>query len=110
MAMADRDSGAADRRDRRAVDAVISRRAGTIGLEAITRLTDAQAQVRTARLKQTALGLDRMILILADTRHNRGALRDSRPTLRPAFERESRELLRAIRAGSLPGANGVILI
>lgn len=101
---------AADRRDRRAVDAVISGPAGNIGLEAITRLTDAQAQVRSALVKQEALGLDRMVLVLSDTRHNRIAVRDSAATLQPAFPLGSRELLRAIRDGRLPAANGVMII
>jgi transcriptional regulator with XRE-family HTH domain len=100
----------ADPRDGRAVDAVISRDGAAIGLEVITRLTDAQAQVRRALLKQEAAGLDRMVLILADTRHNRLALGDAQATLRPAFALETRRTLRDLREGRLPPANGVVLV
>ena len=96
--------------DRRAVDAVIRRGAVRIGLEVITRLSDAQAQVRAATLKQEAAGLDRMILILADTRHNRVAARAAAPTLVPAFPLSPRGLLVDLRAGRLPRANAVVLV
>ncbi len=99
-----------DPRDRRAIDAVISNPSGLIGLEAITHMTDAQAHVRGAVQKQQALHLDRMILVLADSRHNRAAVKEAAPTLRPAFELGTREVLRALRAGRLPAANGVLLV
>jgi hypothetical protein len=99
----------ADPSDRRAFDAVLSNAAGRIGLEAITRLTDAQAQIRAVILKQEAARLDRMVLVLAYTRHNRAALIDAAPTLLPAFPIGVRQTMRALRAGHLPSANGVIL-
>jgi hypothetical protein len=94
--------------DRRAIDAVISRGNVRIGLEVITRLTDAQAQVRAATLKQEASGLNRMILVLADTRHNRRAMRDAEPSLAPAFPCEPRVVTEALRAGGLPPSNGIV--
>ncbi len=96
--------------DRRAIDAVISRGSIRIGLEVITRLADAQAQVRAATLKQETARLDRMILVLAKTRHNRAALRAATPTLQPAFPVRARALLWALRAGHLPVGNGVLLV
>ena len=98
-----------DPRDRRAIDAVLSRPRVRIGVEAIVRLTDAQAQTRSALLKQEAGGVDRMVLVAADTRHNRLAVRAAAPTLAPAFPLSSRDTLRSLRAGELPPANGVIL-
>ena len=74
------------------------------------RLTDAQHQVRNAGLKQAAAGVDRIVLVLADTRHNRVALRDAAPTLAPEFPGASRETLRALRRGDLPRANGAVLV
>lgn len=44
--------------DRRAIDAVLTAPRGRVGLEAITRLVDAQAQVGAALLKQEASGVD----------------------------------------------------
>jgi transcriptional regulator with XRE-family HTH domain len=67
-----------DPRDRRAFDAVMSEGRFRIGLEVITRLTDAQAQTRAALLKQESAGLDRMVLVLAKTRRNRAAWRPRR--------------------------------
>ena len=64
-----------DALDRRAFDAVLSHDDARIGLELITRLTDAQSQARQAALKLEAGDLDRMVLVLADTRHNREAWR-----------------------------------
>lgn len=99
-----------DPRDRRAVDAVIERDGVAIGLEVITRLTDAQAQVRGALLKQEAAGVERMILVLSDTRHNRQALKDAAPTLQPAFPLATRSILRDLSVDRVPAANGVLLV
>jgi transcriptional regulator with XRE-family HTH domain len=99
-----------DPRDRRAIDAVLSRPPCRIGVEAIVRLTDAQAQVRALLLKQAASGVDRVVVVLADSRHNRIALRDAAPTLEPAFPLSPRETMRALRAGSVPPANGIVLM
>jgi hypothetical protein len=100
-----------DPRDRRAVDAVLSHDGVHIGLEVISRLTDAQAQVRAALLKQAAAGLDHMVLVLADTRHNRRAVATAAdPTLRPAFPLDSRATLGSLRRDRLPRANGVVLV
>jgi transcriptional regulator with XRE-family HTH domain len=96
--------------DRRAIDAVIRRGEIRIGLEVITRLTDVQAQVRSATLKQAAAGLDGMILVLADTHHNRLAVRDAAATLDPAFPLRSREAMADLRAGRRPTGNAVIFI
>ena len=79
-------------------------------MEAITRFSDAQAHVRAAVLKQQSASLDRFILLLADSRHNRQAVRDAGPTLLPAFPLSGRQLLADLRAGRLPAANGVLLL
>jgi transcriptional regulator with XRE-family HTH domain len=99
-----------DPRDRRTTDLVAATSAGRFGFEAISRFTDGQAQVRAALLKQEASGVDSMILVLADTRHNRRAIDEAAPTLRPSFPLGSRAVLRALRAGQIPRGNGVILI
>lgn len=98
------------RGDQRAIDAVAFVGVARIGFELETRLADAQATTRRAALKQRDAGLDRMILVLADTRANRDALAVATPTLRAAFPLQSRTVLTAIRADQLPGANGIILV
>lgn len=99
-----------DPRDRRAIGAVLSRPPYRIGVEAMVRLTDAQAQSRALLLKQAASGVDRIVVVLADSRHNRLALGDAAPTLEPAFPLSSRETMRALRAGSVPRANGIVVV
>lgn len=101
---------ASDPHDRRAIDAVLSQLPIRIGAEAIVRLTDAQAQIRSALLKQEASGVDRMILVAANTRHNRFAIRAAAPTLAPAFPLGARDTLRCLRAGELPPANGIVIV
>ena len=96
--------------DRRAVDAVISRGGVRIGLEVITHLTDAQAQLRAVTLKQEAARFDAMVLVLANTRHNRSALVDAAPSLAPIFPLRGRAVLAALRAGRAPAADGLVLV
>jgi transcriptional regulator with XRE-family HTH domain len=96
--------------ERRAFDAVISNAQFRVGLEVITRLTDSQAQARSALLKQEAAGLDRMVLVLGRTRANRAALAVASPTLLPSFPIAPRGVLADLRAGRLPRANGIFLV
>ncbi len=96
--------------DRRAFDAVLTRGSGRVALEVITRLTDAQSQVRAALLKQEAGTVDRLILVLAQTRRNRAALAAAAPTLRPSFPAGPRSVLAALRLGHIPDANGIALV
>jgi hypothetical protein len=99
-----------DPRDRRAFDAVLTGPAGRVGLEVITRLTDAQAQIRAVTLKQQVARLRRIVVVFAQTRHNRAALVAAAPTLATAFPASPREILDALRAGHLPRANGLLLL
>jgi transcriptional regulator with XRE-family HTH domain len=99
-----------DPRDGRAVDAILSRTCGRIGVEAITRLTDGQAQSRPALLKQAALGLHAMVIAVSDTRHNRAALAEGGAPFRASFPIASRAVLRALRRGELPPGNGIVLL
>ena len=99
-----------DSRDHRSIDAVLRREAITIGLEVITRLTDAQAQVRAALRKREDAGLTRVILALADTRHNRAAVAAAQPTLAPGFPASPRRVLHDLRQGVVPPGNGVIFV
>lgn len=78
-----------------------------IGVEAVTRLLDAQAQARSILQKEEAMGLGCMVLVLADTRLNRLAARAGSATLGPAFPLGSRAVLADLRAGRPPGANGL---
>ena len=96
--------------DRRAIDAILVRPPHRVGVEAVTRLLDAQGQVRVILLKQQAAGLECTVIALANTRHNRHAVVEAEPSLRPAFPLDSRWVLQELRAGRVPPANGVVLV
>lgn len=95
--------------DQRALDAVLTVAGGGIGLEFYTRLADAQAQLRSAHLKQRDAGLDRMIIVVKATHANRRALREAGPAIADTFPATTRRLLAALAAGEMPPTNGVIL-
>jgi len=97
-----------DAHDRRAIDAMLVRDGARIGVEAVTRLLDAQAQARSILQKEEAIGLGCMVLVLADTRLNRRAADAASATLDPAFPLGSRAVLADLRAGRQPGANGLV--
>jgi transcriptional regulator with XRE-family HTH domain len=96
--------------DRRAADAVIRRDALRIMVEAFTRLTDAQAQLRSVLLKARDLGVDRIVIVVAGTHANRRALELAAESLSADFPLETRAMLRALERGTDPGANGIVLI
>lgn len=96
--------------DRRAIDALIAIPPLDTGFELETRLTDAQALVRRAILKQRDAGLACMILVFPDTAANRQAVAAASPTLRPSFPLSPRAILSALRAGTTPAANGILFV
>src|SRR5688500_1432921 len=96
--------------DLRAADAVLAIPACRCMVEVITRLADFQAQVRAARRKQRDLGADRLILVIAANATNRRALRDAGVAVRDAFPLDTKATLRALGAGTDPGADGLVLL
>ena len=96
--------------DRRAIDALIAFPRLDTAFELETRLTDAQALVRRAILKQRDAGLACMILVFPDTAANRRAVAAAAPTLRPAFPLSSRVILGALRAATTPPGNGMLFV
>jgi transcriptional regulator with XRE-family HTH domain len=95
--------------DRRAWDRRLDGPA-SIGVEAETRPSDLQALEREIALKVRDSGVDRAILLLTRSRHNRELLRTQLPSLRQTFPLGTREVLAALRAGRDPGANGLIVL
>ncbi len=71
---------------------------------------DAQAQVRAILLKQRDASIGCVVLVLADTRHNRQVVPHGEPTLGPAFPLRGHAVMRALRAGRVPPANGLLLL
>jgi transcriptional regulator with XRE-family HTH domain len=96
--------------DRRAWDAVIAGLGFVIGIEAETRIRDGQAVVRKTNLKQRDGELDRVILLVADTRANRLALQLAREDLARWLPVSQRDALRALREGRDPGGNALVVL
>ncbi len=97
-----------DPRDRRAFDAIIRAGPARAAVEGVVRLLDAQGQTRPIVAKQEAAGIGCVILVLADSRHNRMAVASAEPTLAPAFPIRPRPALTILRAGGVPDQNAFV--
>jgi transcriptional regulator with XRE-family HTH domain len=98
------------RGDRRAWDAMTILERRRIHLEAEMRIGDVQALERKIELKRRDGGVETVILVIADTRHNRRMLAAHRESLRAAFPLDTRAVLGALRAGRAPSASGIVVI
>ena len=96
--------------DRRAWDHVIDGPGWTLPVEAESRLRDVQALNRRVALKVRDGGFDRVILLVADTRHNRRVLRLFPAEFASAYPLPGRLAIAALRDGRRPEASAVILI
>ena len=94
--------------DLRAGDGVIVG-ASVMLVEAETRISDAQAVQRRARLKQRDLGAERLILLIADTPTNRKVL-DLHPEFREHFPIRTRNCLAALGRGQDPGGDAIVVL
>ena len=95
--------------DLRAVD-VLLEGACRIAVEVVTRLSDVQAMLRAAQLKQRDLGADRLIIVVAATHANRQALAEARSALVATFDLEAQRTLARLAAGQDPGRDAIILL
>jgi transcriptional regulator with XRE-family HTH domain len=96
--------------DLRAFDALLTSGNQTIAIEAITRFHDAQAQLRSAALKQRDGRVNRLVLLVSATHHNRAALASAADLLVTSFPVPMRRLLAALTVGDDPGDNGIVLL
>jgi hypothetical protein len=87
--------------DLRTADATIAAAERIAIVEAETRLGDIQALERRISTKARDLGVDRVILLVLDSRHNRYVIR-STPELTRRFPVSTRTALRALGRGDLP--------
>ncbi len=95
--------------DLRSADGMVSARHIDILVEAETHLGDFQALERRIYAKARDLGADRVVLLLADTRHNR-AIVDELPAIRARFPVDTRAWFRAIAAGNDPGGDALVIL
>ena len=96
--------------DLRAFDALLSHGKTSVAVEAITRLRDAQAQIRAANLKRRDGSVDRLLLLIKKSDANRLALRSAADILTTGFPLGTRAMLTALAAGDDPGDNGIVLL
>jgi hypothetical protein len=71
---------------------------------------DLQAIVRRTRLRERDGQVDHILIVLADTAHNRRLIDDLRAALGPAYATPPRAILRALRAGRQLIGSGVVLL
>lgn len=95
--------------DLRSADIVIDGRTVDAMVEAETRLDDLQAIERRIFLKQRDLGIRRVILLVADTRHDRAVLA-AHPELLERFPVSTRACLIALRDGRDPGGDAIVIL
>jgi transcriptional regulator with XRE-family HTH domain len=96
--------------DKRSWDACIQLRDQVVGIEAETRLRDLQAIERRLALKKRDGRLDRVLLLLADTRWNRAIVREHGPRLASSFPVSGTATLEALAAGRDPGGDAIVLL
>lgn len=96
--------------DRRAWDAVLGLDPVEMPVEAEARLHDLQALDRRCALKRRDGSATRMVLLVADTSHNRSILVQHREDLRVSFPLDTRQVLRALRLGRTPEASGIAIL
>ncbi len=96
--------------DRRAWDEVIDGAGWSMPVEAESRLRDVQALNRRMALKCRDAGVERVLLVVADTRHNRSVLRLHAADLAAAFPVAGRAALAALRVGRQPEGSAIVLV
>lgn len=96
--------------DRRAWDGLIRGRGWTCGVEAETALTDLQALLRRIALKARDGRVDRVILLVRDTRRTRQVLRESSLLLRDDFPADPLQVRADLSAGLVPSGNAVVVL
>jgi hypothetical protein len=83
--------------------------AAEILIDAETHLGDFQAVERRMGAKARDLGVDRVVLLLADTRHNR-MLVNTISAIRERFPVDMRTWFRAFAKGEDPGGDGLVVL
>lgn len=81
-----------------------------VGIEIETRVRDVQACVRRIRARERQGGVDEVVVVLADTAHNRRIVTELREALGPRFATDPRQIVAALRGGRPVTGSGVILV
>lgn len=95
--------------DRRSADGVVDGPGVMVMVEAETRLDDVQALERRVSSRQRDLGVRRVVLLVADTRHNRTVVRLT-PALADRFPGTTRACLGALSNGREPKTDSMVFL
>jgi transcriptional regulator with XRE-family HTH domain len=96
--------------DQRAWDGQLTGLGLTIATEMETRLRDIQAMQRRIELKRRDAAVDRVLLVVADTRANRAAIAAAAGVLSAAYPVSARTTLVALAAGRDPGGDALLVL
>lgn len=96
--------------DPRAWDTRLLFTVGECRVEGETAVRDTQATDRRIAGKMRDDKVDTVILLVADTVHNRRVLRENRELLRARFPLDTREIMACLRAGTCPPASGIVIL
>lgn len=96
--------------DPRAWDAVGRCHRVVVAFEGEVKLHDIQALIRREQIKKRDGGIDRLILVVSDTKGNRAILREAEQLLRAVFPVTSRVAIAALREGRDPGGDSMIVV
>lgn len=95
--------------DPRSADGIASTDSTAYLVEAETHVGDFQALERRLFAKARDIGADRVVLLLADTQHNRTLLKEL-PGIRQRFSVDTRALFRAFATGQDPGGDALVIL
>ena len=96
--------------DLRAWDLLVQIGPIRIGVIAETRIRDLQLLLRREHRKQLDGSIDFLLLLVADTRHNRSALQEAGPLVTDSFPLGTRTILSQLSRGEPPRENGVVIL
>jgi transcriptional regulator with XRE-family HTH domain len=84
--------------------------ADSVGVDVETRLRDIQALQRRSETKLRDSSVERLVLVVAKTRHNQLVLRDHRQALYSLAPADTRAVMSALRRSELPPRNGIVVL
>jgi transcriptional regulator with XRE-family HTH domain len=96
--------------DQRAWDVLMEMRGVRVGVIAETRIRDLQELLRREHRKQIDGDVQRLILLVAGTKHNRRVLHEAGSLLTEAFPLGTKTILAALAKGQAPSANGIVIL
>jgi transcriptional regulator with XRE-family HTH domain len=96
--------------DKRAWDVELAGAGWRVVADAESRLRDAQAVTRRVLLKARDDGADVVLLVVADSRHNRRVVRLIQPDLASHFPVSGRVILDALAQGQRPPGSGIVTL